>query len=131
MGGFNDHPRSDRDLVSRADEVDNWGKGKKFVPSAAPPSRGSSGSLEPNSEAESAVQPVWRGSASGGGGVLEDHHGGELCLLPRALIQAPHEWFERRREPLLEQGHHIPPGTVPRVPIMQEAHKAGAAVRTL
>jgi hypothetical protein len=67
----------------------------------------------------------------GGGGVLEDHQGGELCLLPRALIQAPHEWFERRREPLLEQGHHIPPGTVPRVPIMQEAHKAGAAVRTL
>jgi hypothetical protein len=46
MGGFDDHPRSDRDLVSRADEVDNWGKGKKFVPSAAPPSRGSSGGFD-------------------------------------------------------------------------------------
>lgn len=41
MGGFEDHPRGgDRDLPSRADEVDNWGKSKKFVPSAAPPSRG-------------------------------------------------------------------------------------------
>jgi hypothetical protein len=117
MGGFDDHPRSNRDLVSRADEVDNWEKGKKFVPSAAPPSRGSSGGSEPSSEAEGVVQHVQRGSASGGGGVLEDHHGGKLCLLPRALTQAPHEWFERGREPLLEQGHYIPPGTVPRVPI--------------
>ncbi|KAG0593549.1 hypothetical protein M758_1G330500 [Ceratodon purpureus] len=46
MGGFDDHPRSDRDLVSRADEVDNWGKGKKFVPSAAPPSRGAGGGFD-------------------------------------------------------------------------------------
>lgn len=43
MGGFEDHPRGDRDAPSRADEVDNWGKSKKFVPTAPPPSRGSSG----------------------------------------------------------------------------------------
>eukprot|EP01018_Ginkgo_biloba_P029449 Gb_08152 [translate_table: standard] len=29
--------------ISRADEVDNWGSGKKFVPSAAPPDRRSMG----------------------------------------------------------------------------------------
>lgn len=47
MGGFEDHPRGgDRDLVSRADEVDNWGKSKKFVPSAAPPSRGAGGGFD-------------------------------------------------------------------------------------
>ena len=43
MGGFDDHPRSDRDLVSRADEVDNWGKAKKFVPT---PSRGAGGGFD-------------------------------------------------------------------------------------
>jgi hypothetical protein len=63
--------------------------------------------------------------------VPEHQHGGELCLLPGALIQALHEWFERGREPLLEQGHHIPLGIVPRVPITQEAHTVGAAARTL
>jgi hypothetical protein len=46
MGGFDDHPRGDRDMPSRADEVDNWGKSKKFVPSVAPPSRGSSGGFD-------------------------------------------------------------------------------------
>jgi len=46
MGGFEDHPRGDRDMPSRADEVENWGKSKKFVPSAAPPSRGAGGGFD-------------------------------------------------------------------------------------
>jgi hypothetical protein len=46
MGGFEDHPRGDRDMPSRADEVDNWAKSKKFVPSTAPPSRGAGGGFD-------------------------------------------------------------------------------------
>ncbi|CAM6014582.1 unnamed protein product [Sphagnum balticum] len=37
-GGYDDAPVGG---PSRADEVDNWGKGKKFVPTAAPTHRGS------------------------------------------------------------------------------------------
>ena len=60
MGGFDDHPRSDRDLVSRADEADNWGKAKKFVPSVAPPSRGAGGGFDSTyREAGSDAEGKW------------------------------------------------------------------------
>jgi hypothetical protein len=35
-----------RERFGRPDEVDKWGKRKKFVPHAAPPSRGSSGRFD-------------------------------------------------------------------------------------
>ena len=59
MGGFDDIPRSDRDMVSRADEVDNWGKGKKFVPSAAPPNRGASGGFDATYREAGVVGDRW------------------------------------------------------------------------
>ncbi|CAM6104620.1 unnamed protein product [Calypogeia fissa] len=82
-GGFDDAPGG----ISRADEVDNWGAAKKFVPSSAPP-------------------PDRRGGSGGGGGGFESTY--------RDAGSEADRWS--RREPPPARGDEAPrPAERPRL----------------